>query len=194
MLVSLHRRNSRAMHCRYETWGEIECTYLVKHLGKPLNDTSMVCRRHLLEAKRCHHKPDHVPSWKTEEAVSDLGSSHVSFPPAKVCSNPKCENSIQDKLIKPMFTTCNKLAELFNTEYTGGPFALCRQCYYNLCGSSVVLVVLKLRDPRQDSSSGDNDDDDDNVTGDINDSGSSSEELETELVTDEFTFDPSIIL
>jgi len=29
-----------------------------------------------------------------------------------------------------MFTTYNKLAELFNTEYTGGPFALCRQCYY----------------------------------------------------------------
>ena len=36
---------------RYGTWGELECTYLMKHLGKPLNDNSMLCRRHLLEAK-----------------------------------------------------------------------------------------------------------------------------------------------
>ena len=65
-----------------------------------------------------------------EEAVSDLGPSPISCPPAKVCSNPKCENSTQDKLIKPKFTTYDKLAELFNTEDIGGPFALCRQCYY----------------------------------------------------------------
>ena len=88
---------------RYRTWGEIECTYLMKHLGKPLNDTSMVCRRHLLEAKQYHHKPDHVPSWKMEEAVSDLGPSPISFSPAKVCT--VVIPSVRIQLIKPMFTT-----------------------------------------------------------------------------------------
>jgi len=30
---------------RYATWGESERTYLVKHLGKPLSDNALVCRR-----------------------------------------------------------------------------------------------------------------------------------------------------
>jgi len=66
---------------RYETyaWTEIERTTWGSHLmilpwcaegtgGKTIQN------------------PDHVLSWKTEEAVSDLGPSPISCPPAKVCS------------------------------------------------------------------------------------------------------------
>ena len=60
--------------------GDIEYAYLVKHLGKPLDDSSMVCRRHLLEAKRYGQETNQIPSWKTTVADSDLEPSPSSLP------------------------------------------------------------------------------------------------------------------
>ena len=114
---------------RYATWGDIERTYLAKHLGKPLDDSSLVCRRHLLEAKRYGQQDHHIPSWKSVVPDRDLDSSSSSLPPVKMCSNPHCENDTYKRLINPMFATNDKLAEIFNTESTDEPFVLCRQCY-----------------------------------------------------------------
>jgi len=111
---------------RYATWGGSEHTYLVKHLGKPLSDSALVYRRHLLEAKQYGQRCEHIPSWKTV-IECNLEPSPGS---AKKCSNPQCENKDCSKLIKPMFTTNDKLAEIFQTQCADGPFVMCRQCYY----------------------------------------------------------------
>ena len=50
---------------RYGIWGESERTYLEQHFGSVPADSSMICRKHLIEAKRHCHSLDHTPSWKT---------------------------------------------------------------------------------------------------------------------------------
>ena len=99
----------------------------------------MVCRRHLLEAKRYGQDANHIPSWKT--TVADSEPSASSLPPVKMCSNPQCENVIYERLIDPMFATNDKLAEIFNTESTDGPFVLCRQCYYKAYSTICVSHI-----------------------------------------------------
>ena len=73
---------------RYATWGDIERTYLAKHLGSLLMTILL-------------GKP------------LDLDSSSGSLPPVKMCSNPHCENETYKRLINPMFATNDKLAEIY---------------------------------------------------------------------------------
>ena len=110
----------------------MERTYLQHHLGTSLTDNDIICRKHLLEAQRHGHNIDHIPSWK-------LNKEDSPHSPASSCSNPQCENPLSDRLIKPLFTTPNKLAEVFLTKHTDGSFVLCRQCYnkayVTVCGT-----------------------------------------------------------
>ena len=110
---------------RYAIWGEVERTYLEKHLGTSLDDDALVCKKHFLEAKRHSQNSQHIPSLKTKSKLADPSG----YPLTEQCSNPKCENTEPQRLIRPMFTTNNKLAEVFQTEQTEEPFVLCRQCY-----------------------------------------------------------------
>ena len=110
---------------RYATWGETERTYLEKHLGASLDNSALVCKKHFLEAKRHCQNSEHIPSWKSKAKFADPSG----LPLTERCSNPKCENTAPQRLIRPMFTTNDKLAEIFQTEHTEEPFVLCRQCY-----------------------------------------------------------------
>ena len=96
--------------------------YLEKHLGMSPQDSTFICKKHLVEARRHGHKYDHVPSWKTSPSSAREFSKQQ-------CSNPQCNNVEYDKLVKPFFVSNDKLNELFGTEHTGGPFVLCRKCY-----------------------------------------------------------------
>ena len=111
----------------------MERTYLEKHLGVSPHNKSFICKKHLVEARRHGHEQDHVPSWKTPSPNSNLQCSKQQ------CGNPHCSNVECDNLIKPMFTTSDKLKELFGIEPTGGSFVLCRKCYNAtyaaICGS-----------------------------------------------------------
>jgi len=109
-----------------------------KHLGKPLSDSALVCRRHLLEAKRYGQRYEHIPLWKTV-INCNLGPSPGSLSPSKKCCSSKCENKGCSKLIKPTFTNNDKLAEIFLTQCADGVFVLCRQCYYKAYGIICLL-------------------------------------------------------
>ena len=102
---------------RYATWGEMERTYLEKHLGTFLDNSALVCKKHFLEAKRHSQSSEHIPSWKNKAKFADPSD----LPLIERCSNPKCENVASQRLIRPMFTTNNKLAEIFQTEHTNEP-------------------------------------------------------------------------
>ena len=84
------------------------------------NSIIYISRKHLVEARR----HGHIPSWRTSSLSSDLQQSKQQ------CSNPHCSNTDCDKSIKPMFTTSNKLNELFGIETTSKLFVFfCRKCY-----------------------------------------------------------------
>ena len=113
---------------RYETWGELERAYLEKHLGYSPANNSYTCKKHLLEATRHGHDKEHIPSWK--ECTPNSTKQQK-------CFNPKCENESPEKLIKPMFTSNDKLMEIFKikiTAETNQPFVLCRKCYNDTYG------------------------------------------------------------
>ena len=57
--------NTDNQKSRYATWGKTERMYLEKHLGMSPQDSTFICKKHLVEARRHGHKYDHVPSWKT---------------------------------------------------------------------------------------------------------------------------------
>ena len=66
---------------RFAHWGDNEKDFVVRHLGSKPPDESYVCKRDLLEAKRHHDTPNHIPKWKNPN----------SKPIAKYnCSHPKC--------------------------------------------------------------------------------------------------------
>jgi len=110
---------------KYGNLGEIECAYFLKHLGESLSDGALVCRKHLVEAKRHGENQEHVSSWKIV-AAGNVDSSLNSHHSVKKCSNLQCENVVPDKLIQPLFTTTRRI---FQTQGTGEPFVLYRQCY-----------------------------------------------------------------
>ena len=80
---------------KYATWGEMERTYLEKHLGASLDNSALVCMKHFLEAKRHCQNSEHIPSWKSKAKFADLSG----LPLTERCSNPKCENTSPQRLI-----------------------------------------------------------------------------------------------
>ena len=86
---------------RYGNGGEIEKSFIVKHLGKTTSDESSLCKKQLIEAKRHHSIPNFIPKWR----------DHQPSPgPVNKCAHPKCTNSQCDKLIKPAFAPIDKLS------------------------------------------------------------------------------------
>ena len=91
-IYSMHKNSKMMILSQLKTtmtptsyvWGDIERAYLTKHLGKPLDDSCMVCRRCLLEAKRYGQDANHIPSWKT--TVADSEPSASSLPPVVIPS------------------------------------------------------------------------------------------------------------
>jgi len=65
---------------RYGNGGEIEKSFIVKHLGKTPSDESSLCKKHLIEAKRHHSIPNFIPKWR---------DGQPSPKPVNKCSHPK---------------------------------------------------------------------------------------------------------
>ena len=95
---------------QYGARGESECTYLVQHYGSVPPDSSIICNKHLLEAKRYCHILDHTPSWKKQVQKALITTTK--------CSNPKCKTVQGEKSIKPMFAPMDKLCEILGTKPT----------------------------------------------------------------------------
>ena len=78
---------------RFAHWGDNEKDFVVRYLGSKPPDESYVCKRDLLEAKRHHDTPNHIPKWKNPN----------SKPIAKYnCSHPKCILSQRGQSLNPL--------------------------------------------------------------------------------------------
>lgn len=76
-----------------------------------------------MEAKRHHNNPDFIPKWKSSP------TSSISKP-FKKCVNPKCTETVHEKLIKPSFTTTTELEEILGVKSSvDNPLILCQHCY-----------------------------------------------------------------
>ena len=51
---------------RLSSWRELERTYLIHHFSSAPSKSCMICKKHLLEAKRHCHSLDHTPSWRNK--------------------------------------------------------------------------------------------------------------------------------
>ena len=102
---------------RYGIWGESERTYLEQYFGSVPADSSMICRKHLIEAKRHCHSLDHTPSWKTHVQKTSNTTNK--------CINPKCKTVQGEKLIKPMFAPMDKLCEILRRYQTNSSAVIC---------------------------------------------------------------------
>jgi len=92
----------------YSVWSKHP--YFLKHLGESLSDGALVCRKHLVEAKRHGKNPEHVPLWKIVVA-GNLDSSQNSHHSVKKCSNLQCENVAPDKLTQLLLTNWKKYSK-----------------------------------------------------------------------------------
>ena len=108
-------------HGIYSSWGKLERTYLIHHFGSAPSESSIICKKHLLEAKRHYHSLHHTPSWK-KQIQKSLHSS-------KKCNNPKCTQQ-NEKLIKPTFAPVDQVCKILGVETTTHQeFVLCQKCY-----------------------------------------------------------------
>ena len=119
---------------RFAHWGDNEKDFVVRHLGsKP--DESYVCKRDLLEAKRHHDTPNHIPKWKNPN----------SKPIAKYnCSHPKC--TVSEGLIQPKFESTDSIGAALGIKHSPGyPLLLCREHYntvYTFIPKPLVLLAV----------------------------------------------------
>ena len=107
---------------QYGNWGSKEQKFLLLHLDSPPTDSSSICKSHFIEAQRHHNDPYFMPKWKSK-----------SPRPVRKCSNPKCNEPLQAKLIKPAFVISNELEKLLGVSPSvDKPIVLCQHCYNTL--------------------------------------------------------------
>jgi len=124
----------RQQKSTYDTWGEPERTYLVHHFNSVPIKGSVICKKHLLEAKRNFQCLDRIPIWKSNEKGSSITSTDK-------CINPKCKTLHVQKLIKPMFAPIKTITKILGIQSSAWPFVLCQKCYNDTC---TIVVGTRL--------------------------------------------------
>ena len=120
---------------QHMTLGESLNVYLVRHFNSVPKKGSMICKKHLLEAKRNSQSLDHIPIWKRNEKGSSITSTDT-------CINPKCKTSHVQKLIKPMFAPIETLTKILGIQSSARPIVQCRKCY-----NDTYTIVVGTRLP-----------------------------------------------
>ena len=106
---------------QYGNINSTERAFITQHSDLPIVETSWVCKKHVLEAKRHCNDSEFLPKWKR---VSK-NTQHSKL--ANKCGNPICTNS--DRLIMPSFAPLSDLTRIFNIQTNDdmvNPFVLCQ--------------------------------------------------------------------
>ena len=109
---------------RYGNTGIVEREFIIQHSGQHIPDTSWVCKKHLLEAKRYCNTTGYQPKWKRQNTQPANNNNK--------CGNPFCTNTEYGRLITPSFAPISDIIGIFNiptNSVVGSPFVLCHPCY-----------------------------------------------------------------
>ena len=114
---------------RYATAGEEEKRFIVKHLGEALLPLdSLICKKHLIEAKRHSKTQGFIPKWKSNKEKI-----------LQKCINPNCTCLKYEKVIKPAFRPTNQIKEILNLSLSSNEeVVVCPKCYHDIYHLLVV--------------------------------------------------------